>query len=121
MVNKKELKQKKKTLQINREIQTCPVSTNNNYLKNVYNLPLIQYNPDDIFMVPKKEIILKNTIIIMIVGEPGKRRPVVVKGRNNIRNVFIKYSILYLTKEILIKYFIDGNIDNYLQKEQKKL
>ena len=101
MVNKKELKQKKKNLQINLEIRTCPVSTNNNYLKNVYNLPLIQYNPDDIFMVPKKEIILKNTIII----KPGKRRPVVVKGRNNIRNVFIKYSILYLTKGIFIKYF----------------
>ena len=41
----------------------------------------------------------------MIGGEPGKRRPVVVKGRNYFRNLFIKYLILYLTKGILIKYF----------------
>ena len=65
---------------LNLEIPTCPISETPNYLKKVYNLPLIQYNPDDVYIVPRKESILKKTIIIMIEGEPGKRRPVVVRG-----------------------------------------
>ena len=97
--------EEKEPTNLNLEIPVCPVSTTPNYLKDVYNLPLIQYNPEDIYIVPRKESILKNIIIIMIVGPPGKRRPVVVKGRNGIRKLFIKYLILILTKGLLIRYF----------------
>jgi len=97
--------EEKEPTNLNLEIPVCPVSTTPNYIKDVYNLPLIQYNPDDIYIVPRKESILKNIIIIMIVGPPGKRRPVVVKGRNSIRKLFIRYLILILTKGLLIRYF----------------
>ena len=90
--------------ELNLEIPTCPFSTKNNYITNVYNLSLIQYHPIEIFYILQRETILKNNIEIRLEGQTGKRK-VIVKKKKNIRAIFFKYLILYHSKGLLIKFF----------------
>ena len=86
------------------EIPQCPVSSTPNYLKNINNLSLIQYFPNEIYCFPSREVLLKSNIFINLEGEKGKRKPI-VERRRNIRSIFVKYLILYYSKGLLIKYF----------------
>ena len=111
---------------INLEIPMCPISKTENYLKNVRNVSLIQYYPEELFSVPSREIILKNNLEVTMEGEPNKKRPVV--KNNNLRIIILKILLINLDKGILIRYFniwrhqkpLD-EIEEIVKKSKKKV
>ena len=76
---------------INLEIPMCPVSKTENYLKNVRNVSLIQYYPEELFSVPSREIILKNNLEITMEGEKGTNKKDLLSKVIISELLFLKY------------------------------
>jgi hypothetical protein len=91
---------------LNLDIPQCPESETPNYLRNVRNVNLIQYFPEDLYSVPSRELILRSNIDVKVEEEKGtKKKKPVVNIQNNIRIIILRNLIKNLSRSLLILYF----------------
>ena len=65
----KKTKEEEEPINLNLEIPSSPIDSTNNYLKNIRNRTVIQYNPEDVDLLPSKEPVLRNNIEFILEKE----------------------------------------------------